>query len=154
MKQGIEKLSNKILESAIKSFKKTLEVVGDNGENCFTKIDKATLAFLEELKQYREDEEQGLLRRTPVAIGQTVYTNNSVQGWYLQSKNRPYEAEVVYIGLNNSEEMGGGYFNISFKGKKGYMLSFNFNEVGKYVFLTKEEAEKALQDMKESEENT
>lgn len=96
------------------------------------------------LADYEDAEEQGLLLRLPVAIGQTVYTNHSMQGWYCRSSKRPYEAEVVYIGLNHCEESGGGYINISFKGKKGYMLSFTFREIGITWFLTKEEAEQAL----------
>lgn len=101
------------------------------------------------LREYEIAEEQGLLLRLPVAIGQTVYTNHSMQGWYCRSSKRPYEAEVVYIGLNHCEESGGGYINISFKGKKGYMLSFTFREIGITWFLTKEEAEQALKDMQE-----
>ena len=104
---------------------------------------------MEKLADYEDAEEQGLLLRLPVAIGQTVYTNYSMQGWYCRSSSRPYEAEVVYIGLNNCEESGGGYINISFKGKKGYMLSFTFKEIGITWFLTKEEAEQALKKMGE-----
>lgn len=105
--------------------------------------------IIERLAEYEDAEEQGLLLRLPVTIGQTVYTNHSMQGWYCRSSNRPYEAEVVYIGLNNCEESGGGYINISFKGKKGYMLSFTFKEIGITWFLTKEEAEQALKQMGE-----
>ena len=104
--------------------------------------------IIEKLAEYEDAEEQGLLLRLPVTIGQTVYTNHSMQGWYCRSSNRPYEAEVVYIGLNNCEESGGGYINISFKGKKGCMLSFTFKEIGITWFLTKEEAEQALEAMK------
>lgn len=105
--------------------------------------------IIKKLAKYEDAEEQGLLLRLPVAIGQTVYTNHSMQGWYCRSSNRPYEAEVVYIGLNNCEESGGGYINISFKGKKGCMLSFAFKEIGITWFLTKEEAEQAIKQMGE-----
>ena len=116
--------------------------------NCRPSEAMKILKLAEKLKVYEDAEEQGLLLRLPVAIGQTVYTNHSMQGWYCRSSKRPYEAEVVYIGLNNCEESGGGYINISFKGKKGYMLSFTFREIGITWFLTKEEAEQALAEMK------
>ena len=103
-------------------------------------------AIAEKLGKLEDAEEQGLLLRLSVAIGQTVYTNHSMQGWYCRSSNRPYEAEVVYIGLNNCEESGGGYINIAFKGKKGCMMSFTLKELGITWFLTKEEAEQALKD--------
>ena len=41
------------LRKAIAIYKKTLEVTADNGETCFTELDKNTLLFLEELEQYR-----------------------------------------------------------------------------------------------------
>ena len=79
----------------------------------------------------------------PCKVGQTVYTNFAMQGWYYRAKDRPYSAKIVFMGLNNSEEMGGGLINVLFK-KNGNMIQFNFSDIGKTVFLTKEEAEQAL----------
>ena len=101
-----------------------------------------------ELKAYKDAEEQGLLRRLPVNIGETVWTNLSMVGWYFRKKDRPYHAKVVFIGLNNSDDMGGGFINVAFE-KSGTMLQFNFSDIGKTVFLTPEEAEQALQALKE-----
>ena len=81
----------------------------------------------------------------PVKIGDTVYTNCSMQGWYLRSKDRPYKAKVVYMGINGTKN----FMNVVYE-KGEYMLSFDFDKIGKTVFLTREEAEKAL---KECEEN-
>ena len=81
---------------------------------------------------------------SPVKVGQEVYTNFAMQGWYFRSNDKPYSAKIVFIGFNNSEEMGGGFFNIAYE-NRGYMLQFNFSDLGKKVFLTREEAEKALE---------
>lgn len=80
----------------------------------------------------------------PCKVGQTVYTNFAMQGWYYRDKDRPYSAKIVFMGLNNSEEMGGGLINVLFK-KNGNMMQFNFSDIGKTVFLTKEEAISKLQ---------
>lgn len=102
---------------------------------------------IDKLAEYEDAEEKGRLHRTQVAIGETVYTNFAMSGWYLRDKDRPYKAKVVFIGLNESEEMGGGFFNIAYE-KLGCMMQFRFSDIGKSVFLTKEEAEKKLAEMK------
>ena len=84
----------------------------------------------------------------PVKVGQKVYTNFAMQGWYFRNNDKPYPAEIVFIGLNNSEKMGGGFINIAYA-NKGYMLNFDFSDLGKKVFLTREEAEKALAERRE-----
>lgn len=76
----------------------------------------------------------------PVRVGDTVHTNSSMRGWYYRAKNRPYSAKVVFIGING----GNGFFNVAFE--DGNMLQFNFSDLGKTVFLTQEEAEKALKE--------
>lgn len=79
----------------------------------------------------------------PCCVGDTVYTNHSMQGWYMQKKNRPYEAKVVFIGINGVDN----FINVELG--EGKMLQFNFSDIGERVFLTKEAAEAAL---KESEQ--
>lgn len=79
----------------------------------------------------------------PCALGDTVYTNHSMQGWYMHRKNRPYEAKVVFIGINGVDN----FMNVELE--KGKMLQFNFSDIGKRVFLTKEAAKAVL---KESEQ--
>ena len=36
----------------------------------------------------------------PCDIGDTVYTNCRMQGWYFREKDKPYAAKIVFIGLN------------------------------------------------------
>lgn len=93
----------------------------------------------EKLKSYEDAEERkNLLYSLPCAVGDTVYTNTAMQGWYLRKENRPYEAKVVFIGINGVDN----FMNVEFEG--GMMLQFNFSRIGKEVFLTREEAEAAL----------
>lgn len=79
----------------------------------------------------------------PIKVGDTVYTNFAMRGWYFRDKDRPYSARVCFIGLNNSEEMGGGLFNVVYE-KHDHMMQFRFSDIGKSVFLTQEEAEEHL----------
>lgn len=76
-------------------------------------------------------------------VGDAVYTNVSMQGWYYRTKDRPYTARIVFIGVNDSEEMGCGYINVLFE-KNHNMMQFRFSDIGKTIFLTREEAEQAL----------
>ena len=95
------------------------------------------------LAEYEDAEEQGLLLRLPCKLGDTLWTNRTMRGWYFKSKDAPYPVRVVFIGLNDSEEMGYGLFNVEFE-KAGCMLDFNFSDIGKTVFLTKEAAIEAM----------
>lgn len=92
----------------------------------------------ETLKQYEDAEQSGELVRLPVKIGDTVYTSVHMSGWYMRAKDRPYEAKVVYIGVNGTDN----YMNVEIA--RGKMLQFSFSEIGKRVFLTREAAEQAL----------
>lgn len=76
----------------------------------------------------------------PCKVGDTVYTNTSMSGWYMREKDKPYRAEVVFIGLNSAD----GFMNVVLG--SGRMLQFNFSQIGSLVFLTRETAEKALKE--------
>lgn len=91
------------------------------------------------LSEYEDLEEQGKLPKLPCAIGDEVYTNTSMQGWYFRKENRPYKAEVVFIGISETDN----YINVDFG--NGHMLQFKFSDIGKTVFLTHKEAEAELQ---------
>lgn len=96
----------------------------------------------EKLAHYEDLEEQGRLKELPFKLGDKVYTNLSMQGWYMQKKKRPYEAKIVFIGINGIDDI----FNVELG--EGKMLGFRFSDIGKNVFLTKEEAEAKLKEMK------
>ena len=96
--------------------------------------------ILNKLGSYEDAEEEGRLIELPCALGDTVYTNHSMQGWYMHRKNRPYEAKVVFIGINGVDN------SMNVELGEGKMLQFRFSDIGKKVFLTKSEAEAALKE--------
>ena len=103
---------------------------------------KQLAEWLGKLKHYEDLEAQGRLIEMPCYVGDTMYANYSMQGWYMHRKNRPYEAKVVFVGINGVDN----FMNVELG--EGKMLQFRFSDIGKKVFLTKSEAEAAL---KESE---
>lgn len=82
--------------------------------------------------------------KLPCKVGNTVYTNFSVVGDYLRAKDKPYACKIVFIGINESDDFGGGFVNAEFK--NGRMWQFKFSDIDKTVFLTRESAEKALRE--------
>lgn len=94
---------------------------------CFNKLGK-----------YEDLEEQGKMLKLPCKVGDVVYSNHSMQGWHFREKNRPYEAKVVFIGINGADN----FMNVDFG--NGRMLEFKFSDIGKKVFLTKNGAKEKL----------
>ena len=82
--------------------------------------------------------------KLPCKVGDTVYTNIAISGSYLRMKDRPYACKVVFVGVNSYEAFGGGFIDIEYPDQR--MRRFNFSNIGEYVFLTKEAAEKALRE--------
>ena len=101
---------------------------------------KQLAEWLGKLKHYEDLEAQGRLIEMPCYVGDTMYTNHSMQGWYMHRKNRPYEAKVVFVGINGVDN----FMNVELG--EGKMLQFRFSDIGKKVFLTKSEAEAALKE--------
>lgn len=95
---------------------------------------------LEDYQDCKHYKDKSLIVELPCKVGDTVYTNDCMQGWYMRQKDRPYKTTVVYIGINGKDN----YMNVVFKNDN--MLSFSFSNIGKRVFLTREEAEKALKE--------
>ena len=99
--------------------------------------------WLEELKSYKDLEEQGLLVRLPVATGTNVY----VVGSFLDCI---YDYEHCKATQKwKCEE----YVQCEYEKKKYYVKEIKFasimkNSIGKSIFLTREEAEKKLEEMK------
>ncbi len=55
--------------------------------HCFNKLGK-----------YEDFEEQGKLLKLPCAVGDKVYTNTSMKGWYFRKDNRPYKGIITLSG--------------------------------------------------------
>ena len=101
--------------------------------------------MLNRLAEYEDAEEQGLLVRLPCKVGDTVYrvirgkkgrghiAPATVSGLHLgdTTRNRRYQKEYEYLVLRVDG---------------GFCAHVNKKDIGKTVFLTREEAEKALED--------
>lgn len=94
---------------------------------------KDVTELLEELKSYKDLEEQGLLVRLPCKVGDDLYciVNGEVKKLKVHSFGVP-DFEII---------------DIEFKYVDGFKIVRFVGEVGKTVFLTREEAEKKLEEM-------
>lgn len=93
--------------------------------------------IIEKLADYEDAEEQGLLLRLPCKVGDTVYL---VLKYHKPSL---YELKVIDIILRDNEL----YFDLVDICDEEYSTPISTDDFGKCVFLTREEAEKALADM-------
>lgn len=106
---------------------------------------KDAAELLEELKSYKEAEEQGLLVRLPCKVGDTVWDNDfgypesyeikAFSYGYCDSYVEPdigIEDEIIFYYENSDGSITG---------------AFPISEIGKTVFLTREETEKKLEEM-------
>ena len=122
----------------LKSYKdigtpKELKELKENG--AFTGLELAKLAIMQkELKEYKDLEEQGLLVRLPCKVGDDLYciVNGEVKKLKVHSFGVP-DFEIT---------------DIEFKYVDGFKIVRFVGEVGKTVFLTREEAEKKLEELK------
>ena len=91
--------------------------------------------WLEELKSYKEAEEQGLLVRLPCKVGDTVY---------VPTRNFISELRIIMVSV----DMHGTYFRwMLSSGIYPNLDGFSGSKLGKTVFLTREEAEKRLEEL-------
>lgn len=142
----MERLPKETLESIIGIQKTTLdafEKYGSEDSDYNPSLDKCILALLEELKQYRIAEEQGLLLRLPFKIGNPLY-------WIAtecDANKHPADACDIY---ENCEYCPHNDALIVVEGKvrESHIMRFIQgtiqDKIGKDYFLTKKEAEQAL----------
>lgn len=104
--------------------------------------------WLKELRSYKGLEEQGLLVRLPCKVGDTVWDNDFgyPESYEIKAFSYGYCDSYVEPGIGIEDEIIFYYENythpISITG------AFPMSEIGKTVFLTREEAEKKLEEMK------
>ena len=105
------------------------------GQLNITSMCKDILPKMEQLKAYEDAEEQGLILRLPCKVGDTVYW---LSDFYVFGNNYSVTEEVVEE-ISITED--GLLIDMSSVGIK-------LGHIGKDVFLTKEEAEQKLAEMK------
>ena len=104
----------------------------ERAEDC-----KQLAEWLEELKEYRDLEEQGLLLKLPCKIGDTVYQ-------LINSHIHEYKVIGICFDIFQNKWMYEVAYQIGLEWFKT-MCDFDAFVKSKTVFLTKEEAEKALE---------
>ena len=100
--------------------------------------------WLEELKSYKEAEEQGLLLRLSCKVGDTVYRVNV-------GAKQPIipmtVSEIHFLCYKNERAVRFDAIGKEDMGESCYRLE----DIGRIVFLTREEAENKLEKMKKNE---
>lgn len=132
----------------LKSYKdigtpKELKELKENG--AFTGLELAKLAIMQkELKKYKDLEEQGLLMRLPCKVGDTVYRVNA-------GAKQPIipmtVSEIHFLCYKNERAVRFDAIGKEDMGESCYRLE----DIGRIVFLTREEAEKKLEEMKKND---
>ena len=100
--------------------------------------------WLEELKSYKEAEEYGLLVRLPCTVGDMVWDNDFGYPESYEIKAFSYGYCDSYVDSDIEDEIIFYYENYT----GSITGAFPMSEIGKTIFLTHEEAEKKLEDMK------
>ena len=99
---------------------------------------------IEKLATYEELEEQGLLVRLPCKVGDTVYRVNA-------GAKQPIipmtVSEIHFLCYKNERAVRFDAIGKEDMGESCYRLE----DIGRIVFLTREEAEKKLEEMKKNE---
>lgn len=96
---------------------------------------KDVAELLEELKSYKDLEEQGLLVRLPCKVGDIMFRINK------GAKNPVIELTVTQIDITTRS------YNLEVIDRDcGELMCFK-NDIGKTIFLTREDAEKKLEEI-------
>ena len=99
-------------------------------------LTKAGRNIITKLADYEDLEEQGLLVRLPCKVGDMVY---------VPTRNFVSELRITMVSI----DMHGAYFSWMLNsGIYPNLDGFSKSKLGKTVFLTREEAEKKLEEMK------
>lgn len=112
---------------------------------------KDVAELLEELKSYKEAEEQGLIVRLPCKVGDTVWVVTSpinVFGYDEYDGDAEYEVYESFLS-SVSYYASGEQFRIYAKVTNSFIAAyFRECDFGESIFLTREDVEKKLEEMK------
>lgn len=102
--------------------------------------------WLKELKSYKDAEEQDLLVRLPCKVGDTVWDNDFgyPESYEIKAFSYGYCGSYIEPDIEIEDEIIFYYENYT----GSITGAFPMGELGKTVFLTREEAEKKLEEMK------
>lgn len=120
-----------------------MENVPDGESNVWVKNHDYIKAS-EKLAEYEDLEEQGLLVRLPIKIGSTVWENDFGYPQSYEIKAFSYGYCDSYVEPDIEDQIIFYYENYS----GSITGAFPMSEIGKTVFLTREAAEKKLEEMK------
>lgn len=121
----------------------SLRTAVDMAKDALREADK--IGGLGRLRELVQADREGRCAVLPFKVGGTVYTNIAIQGDRYKKSDRPYPAKVAFVGIGD----GSIYFNVEYE--NGRLFPVELGEIGKTVFLTREAAEKALEEMEENE---
>ena len=125
----MERLTKRIGNSVAYS-----ELNSNNSDGCYEMMNNC----LHKLADYEDVEEQGLLLRLPCKVGDTV--------WYIDEDDDDYPLEFIITKIDVEEN---DYLRYHAREKDNCgKIGFIKDDIGKTLFLTKEEAEQALAEMK------
>lgn len=116
-------------------------------DHCMYGYCKWVKKALKKLKEYEDAEEQGFLLRTPCKIGETVWDIDMKIPCAYRITGFSFGTGEDYIDEPVTEKEIVFYYRSSSGSITG---SFAISEIGKTIFLTKEEAEAALERMNEN----
>ena len=102
-----------------------------------TEIEKI-LKLAKKLKEYEDLEEQGKLLKLPCAVGDTLYCDGKYFASHCKGKIHSFKVSDIVTEIKSY-----------YRGEVDYC--FDFENVGKTVFLTREEAEAALKELEGKE---
>lgn len=93
--------------------------------------------------------EQGKIVELPCAVGDIVYAPHWNWGTYIKGDIMPYQITNITITQNKKGEWTKKYRAMEVQNGKtiDWQLNFAFDEIGKTVFLTPEEANKKLKEL-------
>ena len=139
------KINDEVLSELICFQKKYMSIYA-NRYGQILEADSLITAALEELKKYRDLEKQGLLLRLPCKVGSTVYAYCGVLGILSYTVDSVViDNEITYQCSAHSNLIGDCPSECLDE------IEPDISDFGKTVFLTQEEAEEALRNIKESE---
>ena len=117
----------------------TPEEVDMDHEAAETLRDLCQYCDLDRLEELARADKDGRVVVLPCKAGDTVYKTITIQGDRYRRSDRPYRVKVVFIGMGPET----AFFHIQYS--NGRIFPVDKEQFGKTVFLTREEAEKALE---------